>query len=58
MYMAVPYFAIYLLYAVLTPYLPILIRTLGYPPSIVGILLGIREGAGLVGPFIFGHFAD
>jgi PPP family 3-phenylpropionic acid transporter len=48
----------FVVYAAVTPYLPLLIRGLGYSPAIVGILLGIFEGAGIVGPFVFGHWAD
>lgn len=56
--MAIPFFTLYLLYAALSPYLPLLIRGLGYSPTVVGVLLGIFEGAGILGPFIFGYFAD
>jgi PPP family 3-phenylpropionic acid transporter len=34
------------------------VRGLGYSPLYVGILLGIFEGAGLAGPFVFGAIAD
>jgi PPP family 3-phenylpropionic acid transporter len=56
--MALPFFLTYIVYAVITPYLPLLLRGLGYSPSLVGLLLGLYEGAGIAGPFIFGHFAD
>jgi PPP family 3-phenylpropionic acid transporter len=56
--MAVPLFITFIVYAVLTPYLPLLLRGLGYSPTVLGVLLGIFEGAGIAGPFIFGHFAD
>jgi len=45
-------------YAVITPFMAILLRDLGYSPLWVGILLGFFEGAGIAGPFVFGHFAD
>ena len=44
--------------AVSGPYLAILIRDLGYSPMWVGILLGVSAGAGIVGPFVFGFWAD
>ena len=44
--------------AVSAPYLAILLRDLGYSPIWVGILLGVFAGAGIVGPFAFGYWAD
>jgi len=44
--------------AVTAPYLPILLRDLGYSAFWVGILLGGFAGAGIVGPFAFGYWAD
>ena len=44
--------------AVFSPYLPILLRCLGYTPLWVGILFGILEGAGIAGPLLFGYWAD
>jgi PPP family 3-phenylpropionic acid transporter len=58
MYMAAPFFVFYIVFAVISPYLAILFRGLGYSPFMIGILLGVFEGAGVAGPFIFGHFAD
>ncbi|MDR2259043.1 MAG: MFS transporter [Treponema sp.] len=58
MYFSLAFFLIYAAYAAINPYLPILLRLSGYSPSAVGILMGILEGAGIAGPFIFGHFAD
>jgi PPP family 3-phenylpropionic acid transporter len=52
------FIAAFVIYAATTPYLPILVRGLGYRPVVVGILLGIFEGAGIIGPFIFSYFAD
>jgi PPP family 3-phenylpropionic acid transporter len=48
----------YFAFAAITPYLPLLVRDLGYSPLFVGLLLGIFEGAGIAGPFAFGYFAD
>lgn len=58
MYLVFPFFTSFVVYGVVTPYLPILVRGLGYSPTTVGILLGIFEGAGIAGPFLFGYFAD
>jgi PPP family 3-phenylpropionic acid transporter len=48
----------FLSFGVITPYLPLLVRDLGYSTLLVGVLLGIFEGAGIAGPFVFGYFAD
>ena len=45
-------------FAVITPYLSIMVRGLGYSPLWVGILLGIFEGSAIAGPFLFGYWAD
>jgi len=44
--------------AVIAPYLSIMIRGLGYGPLWVGILLGIYEGAAIIGPLLCGYWAD
>ena len=46
------------IFAVITPYLPLLVSDLGYSTVMVGILLGIFEGAGIAGPILFGLWAD
>jgi PPP family 3-phenylpropionic acid transporter len=48
----------FMVYGVITPYLSILVHGLGYSLLWVGILLGIFEGAGIAGPFVFGYWAD
>ena len=58
MYFAIAYASFYAVYAVIVPYLPILLREMAYGPSMVGILLGVFEAAGIAGPFIFGYWAD
>ncbi|MDR0496055.1 MAG: MFS transporter [Treponema sp.] len=50
--------AINFVYGIITPYLPLMLRNLGYRAAVVGILLAISEGAGILGPFLFGHLAD
>jgi len=52
------YILCYIAFAVATPYLSIMVRGLGYSTFMVGILLGIFEGAGVAGPFLFGYWAD
>ena len=47
-----------LTWAVVGPFIAIMIRDLGYSTTLVGILLGIYEGAGILGPLAFGHLAD
>jgi PPP family 3-phenylpropionic acid transporter len=48
----------FIAFAVVTPYLSIMVRDLGYSPLWVGILLGIFEGSAIAGPFVFGFWAD
>ena len=45
-------------YAIISPYLALMVRNLGYSTALVGILLGIFEGAGIIGPLVFGYWAD
>ena len=47
-----------IIYGIVTPYLPVLMRNLGYSAVVVGILLAITEGAGILGPFLLGRLAD
>ncbi|MDR1506495.1 MAG: MFS transporter, partial [Treponema sp.] len=58
MHLIPPYIALFFLYGIIPPYLSILVSGLGYNTSLVGILLAISEGAGICGPFLFGHAAD
>ncbi|QQO11348.1 MFS transporter [Breznakiella homolactica] len=58
MALVVCFFSAFLVYATIVPYLPVLVRGLGYSHTITGILLGIFEAAGIFGPFLFGYFAD
>ena len=39
-------------------YMPILLRDIGYRTALIGVFLAIAEGAGILGPFLFGRFAD
>ncbi|MDR1898457.1 MAG: MFS transporter [Treponema sp.] len=52
------FIAVYMVFATITPYISLLIRGLGYGAALVGVLLGIFEGVGIAGPFVFGYFAD
>jgi PPP family 3-phenylpropionic acid transporter len=52
------YILAFTVFAVITPYLSIMVRDLGYSPVWVGVLLGIFEGSAIAGPFVFGHWAD
>jgi PPP family 3-phenylpropionic acid transporter len=55
----IPSFAVYFAaFAVITPYLSIMVLDLGYSPVWVGILLGVFEGSAIAGPFVFGYWAD
>jgi PPP family 3-phenylpropionic acid transporter len=48
----------YMVIGIISPYLSILVRGLGYSPSTVGLLLGVFEAAGIAGPFILGRLVD
>jgi len=52
------YVMTFMVFAVITPYLAIMVRGLGYSPILIGILLGIFEGSAIAGPFLFGYWAD
>jgi PPP family 3-phenylpropionic acid transporter len=58
MYLIPAYITLFFIYGIIPPYLSILLSGLGYSTSVVGILLAVSEGAGIAGPFLFGHFAD
>ena len=58
MYLVPVYISMFFVYGVIAPYLPVLIRSLGYRAAVVGILLAIVEGVGVLGPFLFGRFSD
>ena len=47
-----PYFLLFSIYAVVNTYLPLMLRTLGFSATEIGILLGIIEIAGLSVPFL------
>jgi PPP family 3-phenylpropionic acid transporter len=57
-YVAPAFVSVYMIFAVISPYLPLLVRGLGYRPAMVGILLGLVEASGIVGPFILGQLTD
>ncbi len=47
---AIAYAALFSIYGILTPYLPVMLRALGYGPAAVGLLLALFEVVGIVGP--------
>jgi PPP family 3-phenylpropionic acid transporter len=47
-----------MIYGIVPPFLPLLLRSHGYSPALVGILLALAEGTGILGPFLFGRLAD
>jgi PPP family 3-phenylpropionic acid transporter len=52
------FITVFMVFAAVNPYISLLVRGLGYRPALVGALLGVFEGAGIAGPFVFGYFAD
>ncbi|MDR1443603.1 MAG: MFS transporter, partial [Treponema sp.] len=57
-YIIPTFMAIYTAIGVISPYLSMLVRGLGYSPSTIGLLLGIFEAAGIAGPFVLGRLVD
>ncbi len=58
MSLGLPFFLAFTVYGVLSPYLSVLVRDLGYSPTVVGLLLGLFEVAGIFGPFLLGRLSD
>lgn len=58
MALILPFLAAFAVYGVATPYLSVLVRSLGYGPAVVGFLLGLFEVSGIAGPFLIGKVAD
>lgn len=52
------FFFVYSIFAIVNPYLQVLLRNSGYSYEAVGILLGIFEVAGIVGPLLVGRIVD
>lgn len=52
------YFFFFAIYGIASPYLPIILRKIGYSPIYVGILLGLFELIGIAGPIILARKAD
>jgi len=56
--MGIPLFLIFAVYGVVNAYLPILLFRLGYSATIIGILQGVFEAAGLIFPILFTSKVD
>jgi len=54
----ISFFFVYSIFAIVNPYLQVLLRNSGYSYEAVGVLLGIFEVAGIVGPLIVGRIVD
>ncbi len=52
------FFFVYSIIAVVGPFLQVLLRNSGYSYEAVGVLLGIFEVAGIVGPLVVGRIVD
>jgi PPP family 3-phenylpropionic acid transporter len=50
--------AVFIAYATISPYIAILIRSLGFSQTITGLLLGVAEISAIAAPFFFGAWAD
>lgn len=55
---ALNYFCIYTMLAVLAPYLQLFLKAAGYAPSRIGVLLGVHNVAGILGAILLGRLAD
>jgi PPP family 3-phenylpropionic acid transporter len=58
LYILAAFMSTYMAIGIISPYLSILVRGLGYSPSTVGLLLGAFEAAGIAGPFVLGRLVD
>ncbi|MDY0287778.1 MAG: MFS transporter [Sphaerochaeta sp.] len=54
----ISFFFVYSIFAIVNPYLQVLLRNSGYSYEAVGVLLGIFEVAGIVGPLVVGRIVD
>ncbi len=52
------YFCLFAIYGVVSPYLQLLLRGLGYGPAGVGLFLALFEVVGIVGPLALSRLAD
>jgi len=52
------FFFFFAIYGIASPYLPIILRKIGYSPVYVGILLGFFELIGIAGPIFLARKAD
>ncbi len=52
------YFLFFAIYGITSPYLPVILRKIGYTPGAVGIFLGFFEFVGIAGPLILARKAD
>jgi PPP family 3-phenylpropionic acid transporter len=50
--------AVFVTYATISPYIAILIRSLGFSQTVTGLLLGVAEISAIATPFFFGAWAD
>jgi PPP family 3-phenylpropionic acid transporter len=58
MQMIVPVFFLFAIYGVVNTILPLILRSMGYSVTVVGILLSVFEIAGLIFPFIASPFIE
>ncbi len=54
----ISFFFVYSIFAIVNPYLQVLLRNSGYSYEAVGVLLGIFEVSGIVGPLVVGRIVD
>ncbi len=52
------FFFLYTIYGIVSPYLQILLRGLGYSPASVGFFLGLFEITGIAGPLVVSRSVD
>ena len=49
------YFALFAIYGIVSPYLQLLLKGLGYSPSVVGLFLSLFEIIGIAAPLAISH---
>ena len=52
------YFALYTVFAVVTPYWQVLLKRCGFEEDAIGYIFGVAEAVGLASPFLWGWICD
>lgn len=56
--LSVSFFFMYTVYAVVNPFLQVMLRNIGYSYDAVGVLLSLFEVSGIIGPLVIAKYTD